>query len=91
MSAIKAGDLVVVIKARNCACKNRSHSIGAIYTVISVEFGFSVCGYCGRKLSDVPECVAELRLGSHTQFSRLKKIDPPALPEAVENRYEVPA
>ena len=88
MSAIKAGDLVMIAKASKC-CGN-TEKIGTIFTVkqvIKKDRGF--CVRCGKGYRN--ELVAIFDYLFPVYLHRLIKIDPPALLETITEREELTA
>ena len=91
MSAIKAGDLVMVV--RGSPCCGSTHAIGTAFVVDSVAIALGTCRHCGAN-----ETSLSARTGKRSErglvaclVSRLIRIDPPALPESVETEREVVA
>jgi hypothetical protein len=88
---IQAGDLVVVVAPLECCGK--VETLGHIFTVESVELMPTCCKNCGarddknvRAKYTIPGGVRGFYL-----LSRLKKIDPPAIPETIEHEERMPA
>jgi hypothetical protein len=82
---IKAGDLVMVVRPNVC-CGSTKY-LGHVATVVDVAMGeASVCLYCGDTRS-----VAKVVLSSGVSgdSSRVRKIDPPALPESITKDQEL--
>lgn len=86
MSAIKAGDLVMVVRPTPC-CGN-TDGMGTVYRAAEVSSVYSYCDRCGKKSSGV---VVWHEDDSGCHVSRLIRIDPPALPEIVETEEELKA
>lgn len=89
MSAIKAGDLVMVVRPTPCC--GWTEDIGTVYRVAELwHWGVGCpCEVCGRSDDPSPIAFNESKLGC--EVSRLIRIDPPALPESVETDREVTA
>lgn len=87
MRPIQAGDLVMLV--RGMPCCGAAEKLGHVFVVSSVEVLASTCGTCGAKTP--ARLVAVHQSGSVASFSRLIRIDPPALPESVETDREVTA
>jgi hypothetical protein len=86
MSDIKAGDLVMIVRNAPCGC---TKSLGQVFNVKEVYSFMTACVICGhiegvRDLAEHPD-------GDVVQLYRLKKIDPPALPETIETQDEITA
>jgi len=79
MSDIKAGDLVMVVKPRQCC--GSSHAIGKVFLVVSVGIETVNCSICGKEEKMV---VARVSTGLMGDISRLKKIPPLSDLEDVE-------
>ncbi len=89
MSAIKAGDLVMVVKPRPCCAKGL---LGVVFTVAAVKppsTGLIHCD-CGATY-EVLAPVAWRADDRVAELWRLIKIDPPAQPESVDTDNEVMA
>jgi hypothetical protein len=84
MSDIKAGDLVMVVKAQPCC--GSPMGLGLFFTVSSVESFPNMCLCCAKTTVSVVVC-PDPRGGYPIQ--RLIKIDPPALPESIERKKEL--
>lgn len=84
MSAIKPGDLVMVVKPSPC-CGNVS-VVGRIFSVKSIISAYSYCIYCLESESDNP--VADVGVGA-ISLSRLKKIDPPETGDSLPTRADL--
>ena len=74
MSAIKVGDLVVVIKPREC-CPERSN-LGFIFRVAKITHGEVYCCYCKRDHKDIMTAVWADDGVSGASLPRLKRIPP---------------
>jgi hypothetical protein len=90
MSAIKAGDLVMVVRPTPC-CGNpvfMGHAF-VVSAVLELTGRCGVCGYRATKLIAFDESRAD----SVTRYSaeRLLKIDPPALSADARHLLELPA
>jgi hypothetical protein len=88
MSAIRAGDLVVVV-GTNCKC---DCDFGLILEVESVSIAATICEVCGRGLYKGPH--ATVSNGNRTAerpLNTLKKIDPLSELEEQKTSDEVPA
>jgi hypothetical protein len=83
---VTAGDLVRVVLPTLC-CGNRS-DVGAEYHVRAVEAGLAECQKC-RAVTEVVVCLSADDSG--IPAGMLVRIDPPALPESVEDVREVTA
>ena len=91
MSAIKVGDLVMVVRGHEC---NPMVGIGCIFVVEHIAPAFSYgCHACGWPTSD-GQLLAYGSAGKNKGYiplSRLRKIDPPALDETTKEREELTA
>lgn len=90
---IKAGELVMVV--RGMPCCNRSGYFGFTFKVgeifLSSDLSSYACKFCGTEAKDYG-LSAEDTTGDYTFFlCELKRIDPPALPESVDEAQEVTA
>jgi hypothetical protein len=85
MSAIKAGDLVMVVKPAPCCGSTKA--IGWTFVVSSIERRPGACLSCNAIVDDDMRAWGLKRWG--ILVSRLIRIDPPALPESVETEREV--
>jgi len=75
MSDIKAGDLVITLKPRECGCETASSRVGSINSVISLhENANAKCLNCGHLETGKP--FARLSNGNLCELQRLKKIPP---------------
>lgn len=87
MSDIKPGDLVMVVRWPCCQRK-----LGVIYKVA----GFNIsprlcqCAYC-LEFGPREPTAYDSEFCHSTPVSWLLKIDPPAIPEAIERKEELPA
>lgn len=89
MSAIKAGDLVMVVRPTPC-CGTPTKTNGVVFVVVKVETrGPFYCKTCGHRFSQIKS--AYRVDGRNVDVGRLIRIDPPALPESVETEREVTA
>lgn len=86
MSAIKAGDLVVVIRARPC-CGVGNH-VGRPYRVVALDRYVGQCSECGAPV-DYTRARSPVDVGYNV--ARLQKIGPLTEPESVERDTEVTA
>lgn len=88
--AIKAGDLVMCVRARRCGCGD---SIGRIHTVKSIIIANlgGRCIACGADTFQPGVLLAEFENANFCETMRLKRIDPPALPESISTDDEVTA
>lgn len=88
---IKAGDLVRVARENYCGCPDR---LGIIFVVDEVRPALPI-GYCrickNEFIRPVGQSAATGLSSGVVNTIRLIKIDPPALPESVERREELPA
>lgn len=85
-SAIKVGDLVMVVRAKPCCGANEG--IGGVHEVSGLV-NLSRCYLCGTVTDELAALIDgpnEARV-----VSRLIRIDPPAIPESIERHEEVPA
>lgn len=91
MSAIKAGDLVMVVRPTPCC--HRQEAIGYTFVVSGVDEGMGLCAHCGWMELKSAALDGSFTHGYRTgyQFSRLIKIDPPAEPESTTTDREVTA
>ena len=87
MSAIKKGDLVMVVRLKPC-CGNGT--LGAVRVVLDISGTHEKiqCLQCGS-IRSVPHI--ETSPNAWTETARVIKIDPPALPESVETKRETTA
>lgn len=87
---IKAGDLVMVVRARLC-CPEKTQ-FGALGRVAYIHDQPIFCAYC---TTPFPKGTVFAKIagqsGNGTELIRLKRIDPPAIPETTENREELTA
>lgn len=82
MSEIKAGDLVMTVRPRTC-CPAYS-KLGRIGRVMALHAETRFCPDCLRpRPAGTVFAMIEGSNGGGVDVSRLKKIDPPALPESV--------
>ena len=88
MSNIKVGDLVMVTRPMPC-CGN-SDNVGDIYTAKAIFLVSALCRRCGKttigKFVSTPETLNNY-YGYPEQC--LTKIDPPSLPETIEEEKEL--
>lgn len=88
MSAIKPGDLVMVVKPTPC-CGN-TRAIGMTFTVSLVADPFDgVCLHCLQ--GDTAPCVRAVGMYGWIERSRLKRIDPLPAEDDIEHREEIEA
>lgn len=81
MSAIKAGDLVMVV--RPTACCGNAGWLGLIFTVLDVlPAATHACPYCHTVWTNA-FALSVGKVGLGFPISRLTKIDPPAVPQEV--------
>lgn len=88
---IRAGDLVMVVKAAPC-CGAHGKLTGLVFTVESLGVADFECDCSPGKLTEAPYAAfkrAGKRKLRYVELSRLIRIDPPALPESVETEREV--
>lgn len=91
MSAIKRGDLVMVVKPGKWSCPCPSKALGKIFTVIDTGWlDESVCDQCDMPIVIDGEAAVSDE-GFLIQTSRLIRIDPPATDESTETNKEVTA
>ncbi len=89
MSAIKAGDLVMVVRGVVC-CGTSTKMNGVPFVVAKVETrGPYCCKKCGHEYAQVTSAYSVD--GCNVDVRRLIRIDPPALPESVDTEQEVTA
>lgn len=86
MSAIKAGDLVMVV--RPTLCCGHPGQIGTVFVAESVEMACGESECCG---DPTPIMCASIDSEYGYDLRGLIRIDPPALPESVETDREVVA
>lgn len=87
MSAIKAGDLVMVAYPTPCGC---THKIGATFRVTSTTpKEMNYCVNCGTLLP-LSNCALGYSEDYAFRFDRLIKLDDPHQPETVERDTEIP-
>jgi hypothetical protein len=86
MSAIKVGDLVMVVKPSVCC--GSGDDIGQLFISGETYSGIGICGACGNngEVNAVWKDADNVK-----ELSRLIKIDPPALPESIETEKEITA
>ena len=87
MSAIKPGDLVMIVRGTQC-CGSDS-SVGRPFIVEKVALHTGRCFGCKALFGDTPSALQPN--GRWVQASRLKKIDPPAEGETREAYKELVA
>jgi hypothetical protein len=85
MSNIKVGDLVMIVKPIQCCGEDRA--VGRLFKVEAVEHDYYQCIYCGAITKST--VAKNPNRNSWVSFSRLIKIDPPALPESLEREKEL--
>lgn len=91
---IKVGDLVMLVRGHECAIKVAG---GIPFTVIGIVAPFGggwTCPDCGMRNAGPNENGAagfRKKSGGAIPLSWLIKIDPPAIPESVERKEEMPA
>jgi hypothetical protein len=87
MSAIKAGDLVMLVRGHECLMA-RAGGIPFIVTKVaqSLPGGFT-CAACGQKGAQAG-LYADGYESRHIPLQWLKRIDPPAIPETTEREQE---
>lgn len=84
----KPGDLVVVVKPREC-CGN-SEAIGRILTISGAMFSRTAfCTQCGDRVS--ADSLVPLVGGTYIEPSRLRKIDPLTEQDKTETLQEITA
>lgn len=91
MSTIKAGDLVMVVRPAPCWCM--SSLIGLPFVVEGVTYRAARCVKCkvifpAEERAIIRGPVVDGSEFWEPAFSRLIKIDPPALPETIEREQE---
>lgn len=86
MTAIVPGDLVMVVRSRNC-CQIPSRVIGMVFTAGNISQSFGFCESCG-KLAGMQWTVDWPNKGK-IEMSRLKKITPPALESDTQAEREM--
>lgn len=84
MSAISAGDLVMITGPSTCRCGD-SDGVGLPFKVESVIRSDWTCPFCGY-YHEAPELLAAFEPGGWIEARRLIKIDP--LPETQEVEQE---
>lgn len=88
---VRAGDRVKVVRPTSCC--NHPGAIGFEFVVVAIRECVIECPGCGARQA-LP-AVIEVSNGSMEHHgahgSELIRIDPPALPESVENVHEVTA
>ena len=89
MSEIRAGDLVMVVRATPCC--GRLYGLGEVYRVWNIEQEFGTrCRYCKKSKNGQLVAVREgQRLGRSVAV--LRRLDPDALKDDIPQRDEVPA
>jgi hypothetical protein len=85
MSNIKMGDLVMVVKPQPCCGGDRG--VGRLFEVEAIENDYSTCVHC--KAISKSTYAKRPNVNDWVSFSRLIKIDPPALPESLEREKEL--
>lgn len=86
MSAIKPGDLVIVVKPTPCCADDRGLS-----KIFSAKEGLTniwKCKLCGH-ISSIPVHMVSIGELGFIQVSRLKKIDPPATGDSLPTRADI--
>lgn len=92
MSDIKAGDLVMVVRSNGCPCPAHPISLGRVFRVSAIaEYRSLYCAACGKKTNANKAVVAHDGPNLGYWIGRLKKIDPPVIPESVTEREELTA
>jgi hypothetical protein len=86
MSEIKAGDLVMVVRATPCC--SATPDVGSVFRVASINAVVSHCELCGQWNTDPKAWDVD---DSGVRVSQCVRIDPPAQPESVETDREVVA
>ena len=91
MSAIKKGDLVIVVRGNGCThCGPISVGVITVVTYVGIPSD-GKCAACGGVISDPGIILASCENGKYYETSRLKKIPPITEPETVERKDEVTA
>jgi hypothetical protein len=91
MSAIKAGDLVMMVRGHECAMESVGYIPFVVTGFASPWGGGWECPKCGQR-SAGPNEVAAIGWFSkriRIPISWLRKIEPPAIPETTERETEV--
>lgn len=86
-SAIKVGDLVVVVKPGRC-CRN---SLGRIFTVADIERNWTYCSGCKKRLSDSELVARSDWPGTWHPVDSLKRIPPLSELEGEKREEEITA
>lgn len=92
MSAIKKGDLVMVVGRKPCGCIGKAD--GTIFVCGQIRpsrTGFVRCKGCKQRFPEAFVVDAPNLPGRVIHLSRLIRIDPPATDESTETRKEVTA
>jgi hypothetical protein len=82
--SIKVGDLVMIVRPKTC-CHN--YKLGIPRTVIAFALSEYQCFHCRHEHPTA--FLAQLDNQDWVLVSRLKKIDPPELPESLEREKEL--
>ncbi len=77
-SAIKVGDLVMVV--RGMPCCGISKTLGKPFIVAGIKTNTLPCCFCKK----VERSIDALDSGQWVPFHQLTRIDPPAIPETTE-------
>lgn len=88
---IEVGDLVMVVRGHSCLVAKIAGIPWIVAGFLSPSGGGWTCSICHMKSACGPEIAATNSGTWRIPVSYLKKIDPPALPESIEHKEEIPA
>lgn len=89
MSAIKKGDLVMVVRPKPCCGRGRCGHIFTAGDVIPSWTGTILCQICGT-LREISMMVQAGNKDEYCELARLIRIDPPSTSETTEAYRNVP-
>lgn len=91
MENIKVGDLVMVVKPREC-CGDAS-TVGLIFVVKEIKSSFTRCPICGNSGSEI-RVISDIKVNNgrnfHPLITRLKKIQPLSELDTIETKKDLP-
>ena len=85
MSAIKAGDLVMVVRPSSCC--PRESGLGNVFKVGAIEVHSGPCPHCGNDIT-LPAAF-NTTVGLWCELHRLKRIEPLADLDIAERQEEI--
>lgn len=89
---ISVGDLVMVVRGHECSVAKAGGIPWTVTGIVEPIGGGYYCDICKRHSAWGEERAATgYKKGSHAPLSWLIRIDPPAIPETVEQREEISA